>query len=106
MTEEAFKLLQAVLDENEIATEYFDNMVCNADKYRWHDLRKNPEDLPDDERKVYLAVDMKTYITYIIGEYSLSPVKDDSVRDWFSSDGFYLKAVIAWREIEPFEGIK
>ena len=79
------------------------NLLMKHEKYRWHDLRKNPNDLPSNDRNVYLALDMKEYVTYICGDYSENPIKDDMQRDWFSQDGYLMKNVIAWKEIEPFE---
>lgn len=65
-------------------------------KYRWHDLRKNPDDLPEDNKQVLVSV------------------KDGCIhRTWHDSHGwrnrnskirYYSdKSVLAWREIEEFE---
>ena len=83
--------------------------VENQDKYYWHDLKKNPDDLPD-------KCDRTTYL--IFGEY-------EKGKDYFLSKFYgygeecqgYRECpqgvweahssgidVIAWREIEPFEG--
>lgn len=70
----------------------------NAEKYKWHDLRKNPEDLPDIEC-VLIAIEYpgryRNYQTHEVATYShdkwdtyLNPIKGE---------------VVAWREIEPFE---
>ena len=59
-----------------------------ADKYRWHDLRKDPNDLP----KGYIEVCSQE----IWGgkEYTMC-----SYGSWYWQN----HNIIAWREIEPFE---
>lgn len=72
------------------------------EKYRWHDLRKDPGDLPEEDREVIVITEGK--------------VRDDNTRQrvgwlyndgWIYSGGYYGTVdegyVIAWREIEPFE---
>lgn len=65
-------------------------------KYRWHDLRKNPDDLPEDNKQVLVSI------------------KDGCIhRTWHDSHGwrnrnskirYYSdKSVLAWREIEEFD---
>lgn len=66
-------------------------------KYRWHDLRKNPADLPEDNKDVLVTI------------------KGGCVnRTWHDSCGwrnatakkarYYSdKSVLAWKEIEEFE---
>lgn len=65
-------------------------------KYRWHDLRDNPNDLPEDNKQVLVSI------------------KDGCIhRTWHDSHGwrnrnskirYYRdKSVLAWREIEEFE---
>lgn len=65
-------------------------------KYRWHDLRDNPNDLPEDNKQVLVSI------------------KDGCIhRTWHDSHGwrnrnskirYYSdKSVLAWREIEEFE---
>lgn len=76
-------------------------------KYRWHDLRKNPNDLPDDNdtRSEYVVTDGSQYFTskyFGKGEYFNGC--------WEYPDGVfecnaYDVDVIAWREIEPFEEV-
>lgn len=70
------------------------------DKYHWHDLRKNPEDLPKEYHDVYVCVSNRSNKTYN--------------RTWFEGRGwrhatskksmYYKKeSIVAWREIEPFK---
>lgn len=79
-----------------------------AEKYHWHDLRKNPEDLPENLSGIYLfenkwgqvfkgtfrAVgDIKLFETHI---YS----KEHGGDIWIQ---YKTCNVIRWKEIEPFE---
>lgn len=68
-----------------------------ADRYKWHDLRKNPKDFPKGEKRILDIV----------------PVQPDSFEryyGWFDGEhfidqnGFSFNA-IAWRETEPFEEV-
>ena len=71
-----------------------------ADKYRWHDLRKNPDDLPEADE-----YGCSEYVLVMIG----TPEWDNhewayynhNTRTW--STPFYEQNVFAWRYIEPFE---
>ena len=71
-----------------------------ADKYRWHDLRKNPDDLPEAIGGGYES----DYVLVMIG-----------TPEWYSCEwayyhhdkklwSIYEQNVFAWRYIEPFEG--
>lgn len=74
-----------------------------ADKYRWHDLRKNPDDLP----------------TISSGGYIVCIQHKGDYMKFYRQAGFicncFFKAyedvtktiidVIAWRKIEPFEEV-
>lgn len=71
--------------------------MYKSDKYRWHDLRKNPEDLPPTYRWVMCACQGNQYqvMRLDIGGDWLT---------WFPDCATYMNSfVIAWREIEPFE---
>ena len=74
------------------------NALEKTEKYRRHDLRKNPNDLPSGnwDEKLVLHVKYITSTRRIIGRY---------IRGSFTTfDGTKLIGqVIAWREIEPFE---
>ena len=69
-----------------------------ADKYRWHDLRKNPDDLPEDN-----GYGKSEYVLVMIG-----------TPEWYSCEwayyshnakmwSIYEQNVFAWRYIEPFK---
>lgn len=81
-------------------------------KYRWHDLRKNPEDLPSCNCYCCVLVEDGEYA---ICEYSVDckrfgetvtekhyELQSEPVESWF--EGFDEDFItIAWRYIEPFE---
>ena len=70
-----------------------------ADKYRWHDLRKNPDDLPEADE-------------YGCSEYVLVMIGTPEWNDWEQAYyhhgkrlwSTYEQNVFAWRYIEPFKG--
>ena len=70
-----------------------------ADKYKWHDLRKNPDDLPEAIGDGYES----DYVFVMTG-----------TPEWYSCEwayyhhgkrlwSIYEQNVFAWRYIEPFE---
>ena len=81
-----------------------------ADKYRWHDLRKNPDDLP--VKAEYVEV-----ITDEHDDIPLSIQYDDAIMQFGERrillgyvDSVFIEweaerrgKIIAWRYIEPFE---
>ena len=101
------------------------------DKYRWHDLRKDPGDLPPNEHEVDIAYEKynSTYTARAIYEDGTVHSEDssyvyDEIDEWceycYDTDdyiiprgwievtkfaenmGFVDMPVIAWREIEKF----
>lgn len=102
--DEKYEAIQQVLDAatiNSITKRQVLDVVSylfdEQNKYRWHDLRKNPADLPEDNKDVLVTI------------------KGGCVnRTWHDSCGwrnttakkasYYSdKSVLAWREIEEFE---
>ena len=71
-----------------------------SDKYRWHDLRKDPKDLPNKDG-MYLVC-----ITYPAEEKAVG-VAFYGIMYGYKSEWNTLMPnygnVIAWKEIEPFE---
>lgn len=67
-------------------------------KYRWHDLRENPEDFPDTSRAVLLAVKLAgiDYYTGMILRGNRWLVSSGD-----TNDNFLSNSVIAWKDIEP-----
>ena len=70
-------------------------------KYRWHDLRKDPEDLPIQDGWYYVAVEYDTVETGY-GYYENIKTVYGYTSEW-NSVVPKVGNVIAWRYIEPFE---
>ena len=72
--------------------------LLKADKYRWHDLRKNPDDLP----RVVNGNGESEYVLVKTGCFEWCDMEmayySYAKRQW-SIDNY----VLAWRYIEPFE---
>lgn len=70
-----------------------------ADKYRWHDLRKNPDDLPEAIGGGYES----EYVLVMIG----TPEWNSWEQAYYNHDkrmwSTYVQDVFAWRYIEPFK---
>ena len=67
-----------------------------VDKYRWHDLRKDPDDLPPIDERVELIFNVNNKN---INQFGLL----NTNKEW-AVNGFITQlSVIAWRYIEPFE---
>ena len=70
-----------------------------ANKYRWHDLRKNPDDLPEAIGDGYES----DYVLVMIG----TPEWNSWEQAYYEHDkqlwSTYEQNVFAWRYIEPFE---
>ena len=70
-----------------------------ADKYRWHDLRKNPDDLPEAIGGSYVS----EYVLVMIG----TPEWNSWEQAYYKHDkklwSTYEQNIYAWRYIEPFE---
>lgn len=66
-----------------------------TEKYRWHDLRKNPNDLPTDGLNVIA-------FNKILGRCVSATYNGHG---WIIMGGsdLYYPFIIAWRYIEPFE---
>ena len=90
---------------NEIGCAFGQNMddvkkaLEKADKYRWHDLRKNPDDLPEAIGGSYVS----EYVFVMIG----TPEWNSWEQAYYKHDkqmwSTYEQNVFAWRYIEPFE---
>lgn len=70
-----------------------------ADKYRWHDLMKNPDDLPEAIGGGYES----DYVLVMIG----TPEWNSWEQAYYKHDkqmwSTYEQNVFAWRYVEPFE---
>ena len=69
-----------------------------ADKYRWHDLRKNPDDLPEADE--YGRSEFVFVMTGTPEWYSCEWAYYHHDKKLWS---IYEQNVFAWRYIEPFE---
>ena len=86
----------------------------HKEKYRWHDLRKNPDDLPDvehperawfevvqkDNEEQFIRARMQYDDDYGFGFYIESV--DDCI-EFATAAEEVLAEVVAWREIEEFD---
>lgn len=85
---------------------FFAECADYLEKYRWHDLRKNPEDLPDEGKKVYVCYKRhpnahgEQKIAYGTDVYRHMCDNKDGTKFCIFGKG---NRVIAWREIEKFE---
>lgn len=74
-----------------------------GDKYRWHDLRKNPTDIPKDSGDYLCCVEFREeyYSEKLENEYCVVEWYNGK---WYTGETIYYGIdVIAWKEIEPFE---
>ena len=70
-----------------------------ADKYRWHDLRKNPDDLPEAIGDGYES----DYVLVMIGTPEWNGWEQAYYHHGKRLWSTYDQNVFAWRYIEPFK---
>ena len=70
-----------------------------ASKYRWHDLRKNPDDLPEAIEGSYVS----EYVLVMIGTPGWNNCEWAYYRHNHKEWSTYEQNIIAWRYIEPFK---
>ena len=70
-----------------------------ADKYRWHDLRKNPDDLPEAIGGGYES----EYVLVMIGTPEWNSWEQAYYHHGKKMWSIYEQNVFAWRYIEPFK---
>ena len=70
-----------------------------ADKYRWHDLRKNPDDLPEGFECGYES----EYVLVMIGTPEWNSWEQAYYHHGKRLWSTYEQNVFAWRYVEPFE---
>lgn len=102
---EQFKERLAITDYRKQIPEYYEAIEMavealeKADKYRWHDLRKNPDDLPEAIGDGYES----EYVLVMTG----TPEWNSWEQAYYHHDkklwSTYEQDVFAWRYIEPFE---
>ena len=105
--EEAIEIIKVAIAEVEwnypmdytVAFEEAIEALEKADKYKWHDLRKNPDDLPEDNGN-----GESDYVLVMIGTPEWNHCEfvyyNYNMREWPS---LYEQNVFAWRYVEPFE---
>ena len=70
-----------------------------ADKYRWHDLRESPDDLPEAIGGSYVS----EYVFVMIGTPGWNNCEWAYYKHNHKEWSTYEQNIIAWRYIEPFE---
>ena len=70
-----------------------------ADKYKWHDLRKNPDDLPEAIGDGYES----EYVLVMTGTPEWNSWEQAYYHHGKRMWSTYEQNVFAWRYIEPFE---
>lgn len=75
------------------------DMLKDKEKYRWHDLRKDPNDLPEYGKLVvaWILEQSAVYNGYVISTSA------SYIHSYAMGVHNNLHEVIAWRYIEPFE---
>ena len=105
--EQAIKLLEMLSSDEfqQFTSSEFDDAIYTAigalekaDKYRWHDLRKNPDDLPKDN-----GYGESEYVLAMIGTPEWNSWEQAYYHHGKRLWSTYEQNVFAWRYIEPFE---
>lgn len=86
------------------AADLLESMSEKSEKHKWHDLRKNPEDLPTKDGDYMCMVNATQHperpMTYEPWDLGIK-----GGNKWRDFSGYVFDHfVIAWREIETFEG--
>lgn len=106
--EEAMDIIELSLDYDQLeeARNLLKGLIDKEEKYRWHDLRKNPNDLPSESVTVLLIFD------YCGKHYIVGKCYKDDKYPWYVDidDCPYadqvieeFEKIIAWKYIEEFE---
>ena len=105
---EAYEIIKLSLRDDLIDTESFFprkvREIClkaleKADKYRWHDLRKNPNDLPEAIGGSYVS----EYVLVMIGTPGWNNCEWAYYKHNHKEWSTYEQNIYAWRYIELFE---
>ena len=106
--EQAIKLLEMLSSDEfqQFTSSEFDDAIYTAiealekaDKYKWHDLRKNPDDLPEAIGGGYES----DYVLVMIGTPEWNSWEQAYYHHGKRLWSTYEQNVFAWRYIEPFE---
>lgn len=71
------------------------------DKYRWHDLRKDPNDLPKESKQVLVIFDNGDVSAAFMTLHGR--IGNRVIKSWTGYKNVPLEYPIAWCEINPFE---
>ena len=102
---EQFKERLAITDYRKQTPEYYEaiemavDALEKADKYKWHDLRKNPDDLPEGFECGYES----EYVLAMIGTPEWNSWEQAYYHHGKRLWSTYEQNVFAWRYIEPFK---
>ena len=95
------KYVTEIAFETEEEQKEFEDHIKSMIKYRWHDLRKDPADLPEQEGTVLVSLNGKLgSVSYVHAVESRYYIPGDEP---FYGDPYMNGLVEAWKEIEPFE---
>ena len=106
--EQAIKVLKILYSDKfqQFTSSEFDDAIYvaiealeKADKYRWHDLRENPDDLPEAIGGSYVS----EYVFVMIGTPGWNNCEWAYYKHNHKEWSTYEQNIIAWRYIEPFE---
>ena len=101
---EQFKERLAITDYRQQIPEYYEAIEMavealeKADKYRWHDLRKNPDDFPEADGN-----SESDYVLVMIGTPEWNSWEQAYYHHGKRLWSTYEQNVFAWRYIEPFK---
>ena len=95
---EAYEFIQTLFLPREVM-EMCLKALEKADKYRWHDLRKNPDDLPEAIGGGYES----DYVLVMIGTPEWNSWEQAYYHHGKRLWSTYEQNVFAWRYIEPFK---
>ena len=101
---EQFKERLAITDYRKQIPEYYEaiemavDALEKADKYRWHDLRKNPDDLPEADGN-----SESDYVLVMIGTPEWNSWEQAYYHHGKRMWSTYEQNIYAWRYIELFE---
>lgn len=70
-----------------------------VDKYKWHDLRENPDDLPEEDEN---RTSDNVLVVTKYGDFSVAYI-DLTLIEWCTDEYTAAEDIIAWKYIEPFE---
>ena len=106
--EQAIKVLKILYSDKfqQFTSSEFDDAIYvaiealeKADKYRWHDLRKNHDDLPEAIGGSYVS----EYVFVMIGTPGWNNCEWAYYKHNHKEWSTYEQNIIAWRYIEPFK---